>query len=169
MLPKYNYENKVEQKWKLKYQFKTVSVIHVCLINYIFGFIIKDLRCQRRKWSGCMKENYWKNNVCTSPWEKARLHAGHLRCRVAIRESIHDLQNAREWVVNVSTLAKMQSHTMHALRYYSVPHVHLASGAFKYTLRREEVRQHGKKIGISQHEPCTCQPHSAAELRVYSS
>lgn len=37
---------------------------------------------------------YWKNICCTSDCANARLHAGHLRCRVDTLASMHCLQKA---------------------------------------------------------------------------
>jgi hypothetical protein len=50
------------------------------------------IRCTQD--TGQVRSVHWKYNCCASDWPNARLHAGHLRCRVDMRMSIHDLQNA---------------------------------------------------------------------------
>lgn len=45
-----------------------------------------------RSGHGC--KVHWKYSCCASDWANWRLHAGHLRCRVEMRMSIHGLQNA---------------------------------------------------------------------------
>lgn len=55
--------------------------------------------CTQDSGHGC--NVHWKYNCCASDCPNWRLHAGHLRCRVEIRMSIHDLQNVCRHFVSI--------------------------------------------------------------------
>ena len=52
-------------------------------------------------------KGHWKYSGCTSDWANCKLHAGHLRCRVEMRSSTHDLQNeCMHFVITVSRMCE---------------------------------------------------------------
>jgi hypothetical protein len=117
---------------------------------------------------------HWKYNCCASDCPNWRLHAGHLRCRVEIRMSIHDLQNATRRDLNKKSRGSMKNalcrhfvSIVERMFCLHVEHLRMLCGL-------TDQDAHGLRLSHVWRSPCICLPPSAVgppsvmTVRVYS-